>query len=141
MMIRVVYVSSAVAPLSEGELNALLLQSQGNNHRAGITGMLLYRDGQFMQALEGDARVVRRLLQRIAADPRHEGMVQLLEEPIDERDFPTWAMGFENLGTRNIEGLPEFAEFRGCNLAGPEYGKEPTKVRRLLRLFRKSNEE
>ena len=37
----------------------------------GITGLLLFIDGGFLQMLEGEERAVRELYTRIAADRRH----------------------------------------------------------------------
>ncbi len=59
-MFFLVYVSSAVRPFSRVDLDDLLATSRANNARVGITGMLLYKDGNFMQVLEGDEEAVRR---------------------------------------------------------------------------------
>jgi len=69
-MFHLVYVSSAVEPFSKTELVELLHVARANNERLGITGMLLYRDGNFMQVLEGEEPVVRDLYARIERDPR-----------------------------------------------------------------------
>lgn len=50
-----------------------------NNERAGITGMLLYKDGNFMQLLEGEKEAVLRLHKNIIVDPRHKGFLTLLQ--------------------------------------------------------------
>ena len=60
-MFHLVYVSSAVRPFSKSELVELLNVTRDNNSRLGVTGMLLYRDGNFMQVLEGGEPVVRAL--------------------------------------------------------------------------------
>ena len=53
-MIALVYVSAARKLFDEAELSALLTQCRANNARLGVTGVLLYADGNFMQALEGE---------------------------------------------------------------------------------------
>jgi hypothetical protein len=54
MMIYLVYVSSAVKPFLSSELVDLLSKSHVYNTEVGITGMLLYKDGNFMQTIEGE---------------------------------------------------------------------------------------
>jgi len=70
-MIQLVYVSSAVKPFTDQELLGLLEKARENNQKLGITGMLLYKNGDFMQALEGDEQVVLSLADHIAKDLRH----------------------------------------------------------------------
>ena len=86
-MFSLVYVSAAVTWFSDRELRALLAQCRLSNAQTGITGMLLYKDGNFMQALEGEERTVRALEARIAADRRHQGMVTLLSGHTAQRQF------------------------------------------------------
>ena len=64
-MFQLVYLSSASQPFSEDDLVALLTQARQNNTAHGLTGMLLYKDGNFMQVLEGDEAEVRRLFHTI----------------------------------------------------------------------------
>jgi len=72
-MFSLIYVSSAVTEFSKSELVDLLESCHANNANLGVTGMLLYKDGNFMQALEGNEDVVRGLHAKIALDPRHRG--------------------------------------------------------------------
>lgn len=69
-LVAAVYVSSAVAPFTPQELLELLRRARQDNEAAGITGMLLYRSGNFIQTIEGPAAAVDTLLKRIACDPR-----------------------------------------------------------------------
>ncbi len=66
-MFFLVCVSSATRPFSGEDLRALLETCRKNNAGSGVTGMLLYRDGKFMQVLEGDEGTVRALYEGIAA--------------------------------------------------------------------------
>ena len=76
-MIQIVYISSAVAPWSTEQLLELLQQCLKNNSARGVTGMLLYGEDTFLQALEGDDAVIDALIEKIARDPRH-AKIQLL---------------------------------------------------------------
>ena len=90
----IVYASSATSLPSVEQLNALLAASRESNRRASLTGMLLYNDGNFMQCLEGPEEAVKATYARIASDPGHKGVITLLDEPIAQRSFADWQMGF-----------------------------------------------
>jgi hypothetical protein len=128
-------VSSAQKPLSALELRALLEKCNGNNRPRDITGMLLYKDGNFMQVLEGEESVVRSVHNIIAADPRHRGLITLLQGFTPERQFPNWSMGFKDLGAdlHNPEG---YSEFLNIPLVGNEFKSDPTKAQKLLLTFK-----
>jgi hypothetical protein len=110
-MHQVLYSSAAVAPFSETQLTELLAAARVNNGRLGVTGMLLYDEGSFLQALEGDARVLEGLYARIAKDKRHQRVVPLLRREVSERQFDEWQMGFAS--TKNLpKNLPGFSDYR-----------------------------
>jgi hypothetical protein len=115
-MLRLLYVSSARALFSKLELSALLERSRANNESAQITGILLYKDGNFMQVLEGDEPAVTALYHRIGRDPRHFGAKILLREQVTERLFPDWSMGFRDLSDPEIHALPGYNEFMNVSL-------------------------
>ncbi len=99
--------------MNDAELEAILQESRENNSELGLTGMLLYYEGAFMQVLEGSEEVVRSLYMRIAQDPRHHRILPLLEEYIAERNFPDWSMGYHRLQpdeATHLEGFISFAE-------------------------------
>ena len=50
---QLVYISAANHEFTEKELHELLSKARKNNESYGITGMLLYHQGSFIQALEG----------------------------------------------------------------------------------------
>ncbi|MEO6856890.1 MAG: BLUF domain-containing protein [Rhodoferax sp.] len=93
-LLSLVYVSTARSRLRETELEHLLSLCRERNQQNAVTGVLLYSDGNFMQYLEGPDTSVRQTYQRICVDPLHGNLVELLLEPINERVFSTWAMGF-----------------------------------------------
>ena len=121
-MIRIIYISSAVAPLSDSELDALLEASRRNNQKRGVTGLLLYRDGDFMQILEGEEAPVREIYARILADPRHSRVIQLDDSPIASRGFGEWSMGFQRIRASDAPaGFVDF--FSGVGEAGALPGR------------------
>lgn len=137
-MFFLVYVSSAVRPFSRSELEDLLATSRDNNARAGITGMLLYKDGNFMQVLEGEEGAVRALYDKIGDDPRHRGEITLREGFTEERQFPDWSMGFRDLQSPEARAIPGFSEFLNTPLTGREFSEDPTRAQKLLLTFKKT---
>jgi hypothetical protein len=131
------YVSSATTPLSALDLRGLLETCVRNNEGVGVTGMLLYKDGNFMQVLEGEEQRVRHMHRKLARDPRHRGLITLLQGETPEREFPTWSMGFRDLsaGTASREG---YNEFLNLPLTGQEFQSDPTKAQKLLLTFKES---
>jgi hypothetical protein len=132
----IVYVSAAVTWFSPTELRSLLVSSRVNNERAGITGMLLYKDGNFMQALEGDEDAVRSVLARIERDRRHQGMVMISSGRTESRQFADWSMAFVDLGAP-AEDLPAgYSRFLELPLIDPLFAQAPGRCQELLNLFR-----
>ena len=135
-MIYLVYASSSVKPCSSDELLQLLDKARQNNEKLGITGMLLYKDGDFMQVLEGDEAQVHSLSAQIAKDPRHKDMVTILEGHCTEREFPDWSMGFRNLNDIDSRSVPGYNTFLDSPLRSLAFAKSPTLCRELLLLFK-----
>lgn len=98
-LLRLVYTSTAAQPFRETALEQLLEQCRRSNAVRDITGLLLFRDGRFLQVLEGPVEAVRRLVDTIADDPRHRAMRILLETPITVRLFSDWSMGYRSFRT------------------------------------------
>ena len=94
-MIQVLYVSSGAGRISLDDVSRILAVARRNNGKSGVTGMLLFCDGNFLQLLEGSAAAVDQTLERIARDRRHKNMTVLLRAPISSRSFVDWSMGFE----------------------------------------------
>ena len=72
----------------------LLRTSRSNNERSGLTGLLVYSRGSFLQVLEGRESSVDATFERILTDPRHSACEIVREERIFEPDFGEWLMGF-----------------------------------------------
>lgn len=137
-MYHAVYVSYATRPLNQADLLELLQHSRKNNKDSGITGMLLYLQDKFIQALEGDAKSVKSLLAKIETDPRHKRMSILLEGNTPQRLFTNWSMGFKSLDFdqyTDLSGYSDLASFFGAKPANDEM--HPVLI--FLHLFYKKN--
>lgn len=99
---HLIYASTAAPDLKPVDLERILDASVRNNKRSDITGMLLYIEGTFLQALEGDEAAVTGAYRRIEGDPRHQGLVVIQSSPIKSRSFPDWRMGFKYLGAEEL---------------------------------------
>jgi len=110
MLVRLLYASRAAASTDDDALAEIVKQSQANNHRLGVTGVLCFADGVFMQALEGGRSTVSALYHRIAQDARHRDVVLLSYQEIAERRFAGWAMGQANLSRLNPALLLKYSE-------------------------------
>lgn len=132
MYYSLAYESQASAPLTQPDLLDLLTHSRDNNARSGVTGILLYRNGTFLQVLEGPHAEVDALYATIARDPRHRDVSTVLVEDRAERRFPDWTMGFADVGG----DLGDVDGFNDVLIAaqGPD-GQESEKFLELLDLF------
>ena len=135
-MISLIYVSSALEPFSKAELLALLEISRRNNALLDVTGMLLYKDGNFMQVIEGEEPAVRKLHTKISHNPRHDGLITLLERPIEQRQFTDWSMGFKDLSDPDLRDVPGYTEFLTAPLTSAEFASNPSRAQKLLLSFK-----
>ena len=95
LLVRLLYASRAVDP-SDAAIDSILLQSRQFNPTSGITGILCYGGGIFLQAIEGGRNAVNELYGHIVRDSRHTDVVLLHYEEISERRFGGWTMGQVN---------------------------------------------
>ncbi len=84
VIFHTVYASSASKAFTKPDLQALLQEIRPKNANLGVTGMLLYKDGNFMQALEGEQGILTGLVRIIQHDSRHQGMLVLLRGMSDQ---------------------------------------------------------
>ncbi|HEY5070341.1 MAG TPA: BLUF domain-containing protein [Candidatus Acidoferrum sp.] len=96
-LIHIMYASSAAPDFREHQIPDLLQKARAANEKQDITGMLLYIGGSFFQLLEGEAAVVDSVYTKIGRDTRHARVTQIIREPILERDFTGWTMGFSTV--------------------------------------------
>ncbi len=110
MLVRLMYASRAADSVNQNELVAILKKSKVNNADIGVTGVLCFSAGIFLQVLEGGRSPVSALYNRIANDPRHHDVVLLSYEEVDERRFAGWSMGRANLSRLNPALVMKYSE-------------------------------
>lgn len=109
-LIQLVYVSAANIEFSAADLDVLLDKARQNNSAIGVTGVLLFHEGTFLQVLEGDEQTVNNLYDKIAEDTRHGNVLLLATRAIDQPNFGDWSMGFVR-DQKALEKLPGFVDF------------------------------
>ena len=109
MLVRLLYASRAADSSAEA-IDAILSQSRQHNPGCGITGILCYGGGIFLQAIEGGRSAVNELYGHILRDPRHTQVELLVYEEISERRFGGWTMGQVNLSKLNTSILLKYSE-------------------------------
>ena len=122
---RLVYYSRNALSGSEQaialEIQQVLASSRRNNAADGITGALMFNRGCFAQVLEGPRPALERTFERIQRDPRHEDVLLLQFERIQERGFPDWSMAFighSAEGSRLHDGIAGQSGFVPARLTG-----------------------
>jgi hypothetical protein len=99
----------------------ILVASQRNNARVGVTGALMFNSGCFAQVLEGVPSAVEETFERIQLDMRHRETVVLLVQPTSHRVFSNWSMGYVGTSAtdkRMLGGVSDSSGFDAKKLEG-----------------------
>jgi len=100
---------------SQSAIDEILAQSRLHNPACGVTGILCYGAGVFLQAIEGGRMAISELYGHIQRDARHKDVVLLHYEEISERRFGGWTMGQANLSKLNTSTLLKYSETAELN--------------------------
>ncbi len=92
MLVRLLYVSRPVGPVTTTMTSLILEKSKSYNKKENITGILCQGSGLWMQILEGERSKVNVLYSRIMADRNHQNVELLSLEEITQRRFGEWSM-------------------------------------------------
>jgi len=109
MLVRLLYASRAADPAG-ATMDAILAQAREHNTVRGITGILCFGSGIYLQALEGGREAVNDLYGRIQRDARHRDVLLMNYEEISERRFGGWSMGQVQMNRINATILLKYAE-------------------------------
>jgi hypothetical protein len=116
---RTVYMSTAVGVLRAEELDRIYLRAKSANSREGITGLMLFYEGVFLQVLEGPVAGVTSLMEKIRRDRRHANLVVLESGAVEARSFHQSPMHF--IAARNLSAGEKqaFSDLRQAVAARP----------------------
>lgn len=94
MRYAIAYVSTASKDLKESEIKTILENSVAWNNRQGLTGILLYSEGNFFQIMEGEEGVIKDLFESIKQDPRHHNVLQIFGKEIHREAYDGYKADF-----------------------------------------------
>jgi hypothetical protein len=97
MLVRLLYVSQPVGPVTTTVTTSILEKSNTYNSEKNITGVLCQGSGLWMQVLEGERHQVNVLYARIMASRHHHHIELLSMEEISHRQFGQWSMALVHL--------------------------------------------
>jgi len=124
---HLIYASVASQPFEAVQLADLLEKARASNELNGLTGMLLHcdADGSFFQVLEGEPAAIDRLLQKLLSEKRHSNLTLIIREPIPERQFAGWTMGFSSVSQEKLRQVPGLNDFfrKGSSLTELDAGR------------------
>jgi hypothetical protein len=83
--------------MKDHELAEILRAAHQHNPTNGVTGLLLCREGNFIQVLEGEPEQVEAMFASIERDPRHCQVIVLSRAFHSERVVAGWVMGFRHI--------------------------------------------
>jgi len=128
--------SAASHLLTRAELRAMLEEYRRINADLDITGMLLYKEGAFLQVLEGKPEAVMKVIKLIKEDPRFTLFEIVLIGTSGQRLFPDWSMGFRDPTDRSLAETPGYSDFLNTPFTGAEFSGDPAPCLKLLLSFK-----
>jgi Sensors of blue-light using FAD len=111
MLTRMIYVSTAVGPVTTAVTGTILRSAQAHNAAHGITGVLCQGQGAYLQVLEGERSKLDALYARILADKRHQQIELRQVQDITRRRYGKWSMAHVDLAQADVQmaaSLPSF---------------------------------
>jgi len=119
IMHLVMYSSDYVGTLKDmpSDFADILKKARMENPKYGITGVLLYDNGKFLQILEGEKDKLDTLLKNIQKDPRHKNYDLLISAPIQSRELESWNMEAFDITNINDKDWGLLKDFRDAYLA------------------------
>ena len=102
MLVRLLYVSKPVGPITTYVTTSILEVSRANNKKTGVTGVLCQGSGIYLQVIEGQRSAISALFSRIMADSRHNTVEIISMEEIEQRRYGQWSMALVQLSVDDL---------------------------------------
>ena len=80
--------------MSNVDIKHLMDYVKTQNNQLGITGILIYAEGNFFQILEGEQDAILSLFKKIKKDPRHYNIIKMLDKEIYNNAFSEYHSSF-----------------------------------------------
>ena len=131
-----IYTSLAIHDMSSDDLTKILDKSRENNAKRNISGLLLYKSGNFLQVLEGPEQAVMESYEVIRHDSRHYQITTVIKRSIVKRDFSQWKMGFTTLSEDDARQIAGFSPYLFDVMTTPELFEHNSIAYVFLEAFR-----
>lgn len=138
-MLRVTYLSAESYKLSSEDLLTILEKCNENNPLLGLTGMLIYGNGMFIQSIEGEEEIVKNTISKISSDARHKDFKILSEEITEQRLYDEFNMGFERLTEHSLSNITSLKSLSLKQLNSQFLSKNTQVVEDLLHRHRSTH--
>ena len=132
-LVHVICPCAGAAEMQKQEVLTLVKQARIANRKHDISGMLLYIGGIVLQSFEGEKRMVSAVCSTLFRDKARMKRTPILREPIAEREFPEWTMGFSTVDPREAGELLGDADLFSC--AGSVVRLDANGAKTLLSIF------
>lgn len=93
------------------DLSGIVRLARKRNAEYGITGIISYQRGHYIQVIEGEEQQVDQLFANIKADDRHSKVTTLIDTEIKSRSFTDWDMKLAESVGKNREFLKFLASY------------------------------
>lgn len=133
-MYYIIYSSYTALSFNDEELRTLLVKARENNQKLGVTGMMLYFDGKFIQLIEGDEKTVKQLYETIFNDPRHDRNIILREGTTENRFFSEWSMSFKSISPEELVTVDGYQDLKAAG------GITSSAAMRLFKILSQKND-
>ena len=140
-LVQLIYISTATQQHDEVALKDIMESASQKNEPESVTGMLLYCDGNFMQVLEGESEAVEATYSRISRDLSHKDIIEVLRQPVTQRSFGHWSMGFRAIRPSELLSRPAYAPFFDGGFVAANLGAQPSLALEMLQDFGLSDRE
>ena len=134
MLYELVYNSVAVPlDLPDIALEHILAGARRQNREAGVTGLLLFHGGDFVQLLEGTREAVGHIYHDIIVhDRRHRAVNLCWQQAVETRSFTGWSMGYTSPAALDPAQTPHLEGFLAGGVAALDLSGPASKGRFLL---------
>ncbi len=132
MTYQIVYSSRSTQPVTAQKLEEILADARVGNKKNNVTGALIFVDGVFLQILEGEEPVIRKLMSSINNDSRHEAVKVIYEAQVDAPAFGSWSMAYIAPSSEEVKAWSGFEGADNINAVVDHIHQHPHNVPEFL---------
>ncbi len=112
MLKTICYISDSRINKSITDFNNLIRTAKTNNAKNNITGILVYKNNNFLQVFEGAPETVDTIFDKIRMDQRHQNIFKIIDTSIDQRIFEEYKFGFTVVSDKNaLQNLSDYLDW------------------------------